>query len=296
MPHTDNSADLVVAIFGNRGILETAEGEQHRFLLKGRRLRVVCGDLVESTSRPTDDDWLVTGIRPRHNLLERPDNRGNATPLAANLDILLIVLAPRPQPDFFVIDRFLCAAEFMRCDAALVVNKTDLGAIDQTEIQSYRQMGYTALETSVKNSSNIAELENYLGSKTGIFVGQSGVGKSSLINALKPNAEVVTGQLTTNQEGRHTTTASIMHTLADGGRIIDAPGVRDFVPQLDSVTDPQLGFREIIAAAANCKFNNCRHLQEPSCGVRQALEQGNIHPRRYESYKRLLRLGADQKR
>ncbi len=286
---TDNTG-LVVAAFGQRGILETATGEKIPYLIKGRRLRVVCGDRVHWTRNAREDTAIVGEILNRNNVLERmsPDQRP-VEMLAANLSFMAIVFAPIPAPDWYLIDRYLCTAELMGCKAALIRNKDDLQAELSDEINDYIDLGYDCVSVSAANGSGLNIVMEMLQTETGILVGQSGVGKSSLINQLVPGADVVVNEVSaTTLEGKHTTTASLMYQLPTGGRLIDTPGVRDFVPALALAEFVQKGYREIIAAADSCRFNDCKHLREPDCAVKQARDSGQISKRRYESYKRLL--------
>ena len=279
---------LVVASFGNRGHLDPGDGSAQRYVLKGRRLRVVCGDRVDWQVQAQGNELLVTAVHERDNALERPDSRGRAELAAANLSRLVIVLAPEPEPDFFIADRYLCAAEMMATDALIIWNKSDLNAPIPAEIKNYRALGYRLLEVSTKTDSGLKELLTTLATDISMLVGQSGVGKSSLINNLIPDTDVAIGELSSaSREGKHTTTASIMHTLPSGGRLIDSPGVRDFAPVIRDPARVQIGFKEIIERAAECRFSNCQHIREPNCAIKAAIEFGAVTERRYESYKRL---------
>ena len=285
-----NSAGVVVAAFGNRGRLETADGTTLRYLLKGRRLRTVCGDRVMWEQPPQSHETLVTEVLPRDNALQRSDAKGHVETIAANLTQPLVVLAPAPEPDLFLVDRFLCAAALMDCSPLLVCNKTDLGFDDSFEaaLDEYRRLGYPVVQTCAVPDGNVAELARLLTGHISILVGQSGVGKSSLINALVGAAAAAVGTLSeASAEGKHTTSASVMHRLADGARLIDSPGVREFVPNISASSEVQLGFPEIVALAGNCRFANCQHQREPDCAIKQACADGDISPRRYASYKRL---------
>jgi ribosome biogenesis GTPase len=279
---------LVVASFGNRGQLDPGDGSAQRYVLKGRRLRVVCGDRVDWQAQAQGNELLVTAVHERDNALERPDSRGRTELVAANLSRLVVVLAPEPEPDFFIADRYLCAAEMMATDALIIWNKSDLNAPIPAEIKNYRALGYRLLEVSTKTDSGLKELLTTLATDISMLVGQSGVGKSSLINNLIPDTDVAIGELSSaSREGKHTTTASIMHTLPSGGRLIDSPGVRDFAPVIRDPARVQIGFKEIIERAAECRFSNCQHIREPNCAIKAAIESGAVTERRYESYKRL---------
>ena len=279
---------LVVACFGNRGLLETASGAQLRYVLKGRKLRAVCGDRVAWDQGTAGGEARVTEILQRRNALNRINNRGQTEILASNLDQILVVTAASPVTDFFLVDRFLCAAEILSIDAHIIWNKTDIQDVRPAELSEYRGLGYTVLATSTMTNAGMGELEQLLATGVSMLVGQSGVGKSSLINNLIPGTDASVGEISTaTLEGKHTTTASMMHKLPGGGQLIDSPGVREFVPAIDTTARIQAGYREIVSLADECRFTDCRHIREPGCAVKSALEQGKISARRYESYKRL---------
>jgi ribosome biogenesis GTPase len=281
---------LVVAAYGQRGKLETADGDKIPFQIKGRNLRTVCGDRVNWSRQAPGQPVIVTDFISRNNALERyAPGRGQVEILAANLDLILVVLAAVPEPDWYLIDRYLCSAQVMGCDAGLIYNKTDL-APEPASSQIYRDLGYPFINTAASQSSGLEPLRDWIKDKTAIFVGQSGVGKSSLLNILAPGTAAAVGELSAStDEGRHTTTASVMHSIESGGRLIDTPGVREFIPAIRDIRLVQTGFREIVARADNCRFANCQHLREPDCAVKQAVQDGTINALRYESYRRLLR-------
>jgi len=285
---------LVVAAHGRRGTLETESADRLQYLVRGRRLKVVCGDHVKWELDDTGKLAIVSGIKPRINMLERqPPGRTGTELLAANLSLLIVVCAPQPVTDWFIVDRYLCSGEIMGCRSLLISNKSDLCEHDpdhDAKLREYVRIGYECLSVSAQKNQGIEALRKALHEQIGIFVGQSGVGKSSLINRLVPDANIVVGSVSTaTREGKHTTTASVMHDLPEGGRLIDTPGVRDFMPAVPEPQSVQAGFPEILAAAGRCRFTDCHHLREPDCAVKQALQSGAISKRRYESYRRLLR-------
>lgn len=274
--------------------LQLADGKQVMARIKGRRLRPVCGDYVAAEPIPGEPEWLISDIMPRRNELCRPNTRGKTEILAANLSFLSVVAADPPSPDWFIVDRYLCAAELMAVSAAVIFNKTDLGKptedTDDT-LRDYERIGYRTLLCSARSGSNMDALKDLLANQTAIIVGQSGVGKSSLINRLAESADQPTAAVSRSSgEGRHTTVNSAMLALPNGGAVIDSPGVRDYAPSTGTAQDVLRGFPEIGKFGMDCKFGDCRHLREPDCAVKAAVEAGGISARRYESYRRLLTL------
>src|ERR1700676_2392934 len=280
----------VLASFGRGVLVQTAEGLV-RCGLKGRKLRVVCGDRVIWGYPPSADGPSVGSVEPRRNLIERIDSRGRPEPVAANIDKLVMVVAPQPTTDWFLVDRYWAGAVLKDLAALIIVNKKDLGTdAIEPQLDEYRKLNLTCVEVSCHPAAGIADLERLLTGSVSLLVGQSGVGKSSLVNALVPEAAAQTAELTRDDEGRHTTTTARWYQLAPTSAIIDAPGVRDFAPPAHLVRAAERGFIEIHALSVNCRFKDCRHMEEPGCAVRSAVEHQQFPPRRYESYRRLCRL------
>jgi ribosome biogenesis GTPase len=286
---------VVLASYG-RGVLVEADaagpsGPHLRCSLKGRKQRIVCGDRIRWVYEPANDGASVESIEPRRNLIERIDLRGRAEPVAANIDRLAIVVAPEPAADWFLVDRYWAGARLKDIASLLIVNKSDLGldAIQQ-EIEIYRGLGLPCLETTIQSAEGIERLRSVWEGGVTLLVGQSGVGKSSIVNALAPEAAAQTSELTRDAEGRHTTTTARRYSLGPETAIVDAPGVRDFAPPASLVRAAERGFVEVHALSVQCRFNDCRHMEEPGCAVRTAVTSGQIAPRRYESYRRLFRL------
>ncbi len=282
----------VIATYSRRMRLALADGREVNARIKGKRIKPVCGDKVDVEPIENEDDWLITGIAERRNELSRPNMRGKVEVLAANLDYLVVVAAAEPRPDWFIVDRYLCAAELMGIDACVVFNKSDLGTADvRYELDTYFDIGYDVVACSALTGEGIDNVRALLATHCAIVVGQSGVGKSSIINRLIGDDVQKTSEVSDkSREGRHTTVNSAMISLPGGGVIIDSPGVRDYAPALESSTAAAQGFREIRDAAGECRFANCRHLREPGCAVKERCENGAISPRRYESYKRIVNL------
>ena len=287
------SEPTVIATYSRRMRLQLPDGQAVEARIKGKRLRPVCGDRVAAEPIDQESDWLITAILPRDNELSRPNLRGQAEVLAANIDLLAVVASTSPEPDWFVVDRYLSAAENMGADAVVAYNKIDLPAdpgVDDA-LGDYEDIGYSVVRCSAASGDGIAELASALADRSAIVVGQSGVGKSSIINCMTGTEQLATAAISEKRgEGRHTTVNSVMIELPGGGVVIDSPGVRDFAPALESPEQVAHGFREITAAAQDCRFANCRHTREPDCAVKKAVDDGRIAQRRYDSYKRLLNL------
>ncbi|MEM7432591.1 MAG: ribosome small subunit-dependent GTPase A [Pseudomonadota bacterium] len=280
----------IIETYSQRMRLRLEDDTEVDARIKGKRLRPVCGDRVAVERIDNEDDWLITAIHDRRNALTRPNMRGDTEVLAANVDQLVVTAASQPAPDWYVVDRYICAAEAMDVDAVVVFNKTDIGSA-AAAIRVYSELGYTVLEASAKHGNHLDQLAEALTDRVSLIVGQSGVGKSTLINALMGTEKQKTASISDkHREGRHTTVNSVMLDLPRGGKIIDSPGVRDFAPALESVEAVTRGFREIERLRQNCKFANCRHMEEPGCAVKTGLDNDELDGRRYESYRRLLRL------
>jgi ribosome biogenesis GTPase len=272
--------------------VRTEEGREAPARLGKRELSIVSGDLVRCEFDSQHDELRVVAVEPRSHCLYRTNSRGGSELIAANLTQLLVVVAPLPRPDFFVADRYLCAAHCNGIRAVVVLNKSELPS--QTDIEHELAAFNTAkvhtLRVSAQTGAGLAELKTLLSAQTSMLVGQSGVGKSSLLRALLPECDTPIGELIRDDEGRHTTTSTRMYALPGGGDILDSPGVRDFAPAIDHLHPPALGFAEIEALAAQCRFADCRHLREPGCAIKSNVDAGLLSPRRYESYRRLSRL------
>jgi len=283
----------VVAAFGRHLLVRDSAGAELRARPSGRKLSIVCGDRVRCERDRSE--VLIVEVLTRRSLLARANLRGESEPVVANITQLVVVIAPLPEPDYFIVDRYLCAATAAGVAGTVAVNKADFEADtdDRIELGAYTQAGYAHCLCSAKSGQGLDELRHALAGQVSVLVGQSGVGKSSLVAALLPHAEVQTGGLMREEEGRHTTTASRAYPLDSGGTLIDSPGVRDFAPAIDQLDAKTLGFPEIARLAAGCRFHDCRHMQEPGCAVIAASENGAMLARRYESYRRLRRRYAD---
>lgn len=283
----------MLAHYGQASLVESESGDIIRCVTRKNLPRTVCGDRVLWTSS-NPREGMITRILDRKSTLVRPDHNNRPRPVAANIDQIVVVIASKPSFEFGMLDRYLAAAELLGVSPAIVVNKCDLLDAESRErlenrLSLYRDIGYPLLFTSTRTTDGMKDLYSALKTHTSILVGQSGVGKSSLVQALLPDLDIRVGNLSqVTGLGRHTTTVAMLYHLPDGGDLIDSPGVRDFT--LCHVEREALaqGFREFSPFFGQCRFHNCRHITEPGCAVAEAARRGEIHPQRLDSYHRLI--------
>ena len=289
---------LIVSHFGSQVDVEVLEGESKgticRCHIRANLGALVTGDRV--IWRKGEPYGVIVATLPRHTLLSRPNNRGELKPVAANIDYIVITIAPEPTPFANLIDRYLVAAEAIGIEPVILLNKTDLlsdlerrAELDQM-LESYQRIGYQVLHASTRSEDGLSELKAQLDLRTSVFVGQSGVGKSSLINVLLPGVDIRVGALSeARQKGVHTTTTARIYHFPDGGDLIDSPGIREF--GLWHIEPQQLleGFIEFRPFLGYCRFRDCSHQHEPNCALLQALDEGKIEPRRMASYRLIQR-------
>ncbi|RUM77341.1 MAG: ribosome small subunit-dependent GTPase A [Candidatus Thioglobus sp.] len=294
---SDNSEDLldnageaqtglVITRYGQHLLVEAESGELYQCTGRRNIELSVAGDQV-IFQIIGNDEGVVTALLERDNLLRRSQKV-----IAANIDQLWLVVAIEPHYQFELIDRYLVVAENAELPINIVVNKIELSQkMDQIkyDFSMYESAGYSVHYLSVEEQTNIAELKALLNDKTHIFLGQSGVGKSSLINELIPDLNLRVNEISTKSKlGKHTTTNTTLYHIPSGGDLIDSPGIREF--QLDDLTDKEIlsGFREFKPFIGQCKFRNCAHINEPNCAIKQAVESGEIHMQRYQNYLNLI--------
>lgn len=286
---------LVIAHWG-QGI--AVEYQQHIVLCQTRRRleTVAVGDRVLWTPTATNHERIelgrIEGILPRRSVLLRPSRGDKTRPVAANIDTVFIVFAVEPCCDFLLLDQYLAVCENAGINAALVLNKTDLPQTDsiEAELCDYLKLGYPLYRVSATTAGDagLHALRHTLAGQISLFAGQSGVGKSSLTNALIPDQAVRTNAISeTSKLGRHTTTAATLYHLADGGDLIDSPGVAIFGLANLSQTQLAYGYREFQALLGNCQFNDCRHYQDKGCAIREAAQRSDISPSRYQRFLKL---------
>ena len=277
---------IVITRYGQRQLVEDENGRVFQSVSRQNIGFSVAGDKI-LFQKTKHDDAIVTAIYPRDSELKRQDKL-----IAANINQLWLVVAIEPHYEFELIDRYLIMAENSNLPIGIIVNKIELSTTkSQTEndFQNYKSLGYDVHFLSVKKQINLDFFKEQLINKSHIFLGQSGVGKSSLINSLIPDLQLRVNEISSKSKlGKHTTTNTTIYHIPSGGDLIDSPGVREF--QLDSLTELEIksGFKEFRALSDACRFRDCRHINEPNCAVKESLNQGKINPNRYQSYLNIL--------
>ena len=277
---------IVITRYGQRQLVEDENGRVFQSVSRQNIGFSVAGDKI-LFQKTKHDDAIVTAIYPRDNELKRQDKL-----IAANIDQLWLVVAIEPHYEFELIDRYLIMAENSNLPIGIIVNKIELSTTKsktENDFLNYQSLGYDVHFLSVKKQINLDFFKEQLINKSHIFLGQSGVGKSSLINSLIPDLQLRVNEISSKSKlGKHTTTNTTIYHIPSGGDLIDSPGVREF--QLDSLTELEIksGFKEFRALSDACRFRDCRHINEPNCAVKESLDQGKINPNRYQSYLNIL--------
>ena len=276
----------VITRYGQRQLVENEQGRVFQSVSRQNIGLSVAGDRV-LFQKTKHDEAIVTAIYPRDSELKRQGKL-----IAANIDQLWLVVALEPHYEFELIDRYLIMAENSKLPIGIIVNKIEISSdekITTKDFLNYKSLGYDVHFVSVKNQTNLDSFKEKLVHKSHIFLGQSGVGKSSLINSLIPDLELRVNEISNKSKlGKHTTTNTTIYHIPSGGDLIDSPGVREF--QLENLTELEIksGFKEFKALSSECRFRDCRHINEPNCAVKDSLDQGKISNNRYQSYLNIL--------
>ncbi|KPK37874.1 MAG: GTPase RsgA [Gammaproteobacteria bacterium SG8_47] len=289
---------LLISHYGATLEVEAADSTTNRCVARQNLGALVTGDHVVWRS-DRHGGGVVVAVLPRRSALARPSSSGTLKPVAANIDQVLIVAAPIPALNESMIDRYIVAAETTGLAPVVVLNKIDLlSGQERNEFDArlsiYRDVGYSVVKASTVQAHGLDGLLAQLKGKTSVFVGQSGVGKSSLIGTLLPDEDLRTGAVSASTgKGRHTTSVSRLYHLPGGGSLIDSPGVRDFALWSMSPESVAQGFREFRPFLGQCRFRNCAHGDEPGCALQEAASKGQISARRLNSYHAIVASLAD---
>ena len=279
---------LVVAAYGKRYGVEVENGSQISCVTRGKKNDLACGDRVEVKMTDTHEG-VVEKLHSRSSLLFR-SNAYKTKTLASNVTQVIIVLATTPSFYEALLNRCLIAAEAAKIKALIVLNKCDLA--DNTEamklLSIYQNLGYQVQPLSAKN--DIAPLKQWLKNQTSVLVGHSGMGKSTIVNALLPNSAVRTQEVSTVLDsGKHTTTAAHLYHLDSDSDLIDSPGLQEFGLNHLNIEELEHAFIEFRPFLGKCRFNNCKHLHEPDCAVISAVESGKVSPVRLAFYQAMTK-------
>ena len=300
-PGTTQTEGTVVWLGRHSCRVQTSDGEWEceisGDLARDQQTSLAVGDVAVVSS--SGENRVVRSVHPRRTRLSRPDP-GNAhieRVIVANVDLVVVTVSVKTPPLHpRLIDRFVVAIQKGGAHAALCVNKLDLltnaeeRAAELEKLEPYGAAGLTIVECSTVNRQGMQTLRELIAGKTCAFVGHSGVGKSSILNALRPELGIETRSVSEGYgRGRHTTTASSLYDLGDGTRLIDTPGIRSFGLWQMSASEVAWYFPEFEPLEGECKFRDCSHVHEPGCAVKQALAGGALSNHRYETYLRLLR-------
>lgn len=283
----------VLAHFGSQAEVESEQLKILRCHLRANLGDIVAGDQV--IFRQVEDEenmGVVETILPRSSELQRPDSFGKLKIVAANVDTALITVAPEPEAHANLIDRYLVMAEVMGFEPILLINKLDIIQDDSplhALAEQYQALNYSTVMISARCGTGLDTLTEKLSGRTSIFVGQSGVGKSSVIQALLPEENIKIGRLSDQvKKGRHTTTHARLYHFPDGGDLVDSPGIREFGLWHLEAEQVAQGFKEFRPFLGQCKFRNCSHQNEPNCALQKALAEGAISEQRYQSYQSIV--------
>nr|WP_218058892.1 small ribosomal subunit biogenesis GTPase RsgA [Gilliamella apicola] len=288
---------VVISRFGKSADVEDNARHIYRCSIRRTLPSLVTGDkVVWRESLEPNTNGIIEAVHTRHSELVRPDFYDGVKPVAANVDQIVIISAVLPELSLNIIDRYLVACEVTNIEPIIVLNKIDLLSDEQRaevekQLTIYTNIGYQVLYVSCQNHQGIAALQAVLQNKISILVGQSGVGKSSIINLLLPHQlqSAITGNISElSGLGQHTTTSTRLYHLPNGGDIIDSPGIREF--GLWHLEPEQVisGFKEFDDYLGGCQFRDCNHLDTPGCLLQQAVRDGKISPSRLDNYHRIL--------
>ncbi len=298
---------VVISRFGMHADVESADGDVHRCNIRRTIRSLVTGDRVvwrpgKAAAEGVTVKGIVEAVHERTSVLTRPDFYDGVKPIAANIDQIVIVSAILPELSLNIIDRYLVACETLQVEPLIVLNKIDLldgEGMDfvNEQMDIYRKIGYRVLMVSSRTQNGLKPLEKALTDRISIFAGQSGVGKSSLLNNLLGlQQEILTNDVSDNSGlGQHTTTASRLYHFPHGGDVIDSPGVREF--GLWHLEPDQIfnGFVEFLDYLGECKYRDCKHDNDPGCAIRAAVENGEIAETRFANYHHILESMAQVK-
>lgn len=286
-----NEEGTVIARYSRHAEIETLSGHRLRCSIRPHIETIVAGDrVVWQKSGPSQG--VIVSLFPRESVLGRPDKKGQIKPVAANITQLMIVVAVKPELNWPLLDSYLVMADYLELKVCIVLNKVDIpsASLQQRLKHIYQALGYDILFVSKEKNIGYPELEEKLQHQTSVFVGQSGVGKSSIISKILPHEDnIQTAEISSGSElGCHTTSNSRLYHIPSGGNLIDSPGVREFSLWKMPLKNIIHGFREFRTLTEHCKYRNCNHLDAPGCAIIAQVEKKLASHERYESLKKMI--------
>ncbi|WP_420885579.1 small ribosomal subunit biogenesis GTPase RsgA [Candidatus Profftia tarda] len=295
---SEQQEGIIICMFGNHADLKDTYGIEHRCHIRRTIQSLVTGDRVlwRAGTRPLMKG-VIEAVHERQSVLMQSDCDAASRPMAANINQIVIVLSIFPRLSLDLIDKYLVACETIKIEPLIVLNKIDLigdrpSDLIEEAIDIYRRIGYRILILSSNTKQGITALKNELAERISIFIGQSGVGKSTLINSIIPGFPhpiIIGSGSQYSSLGTHTTTATRLYDFPQGGNLIDSPGIRDFsLWHIDS-KKIILGFIEFRKYLGTCQFRNCKHQNDPGCALRAAIREGEITQERFSSYHSIIK-------
>ena len=284
-----NKISIVTELYGNRGLCwNTIDGFQS-FILIQKQSNLVIGDRV-ICNELISDDCTIQKILDQDNSLKKMGSNGVTQNIANNVSNVVIVLSSQPKPNLFLLDKLILIAETNQCKVNIVINKSDLDHVSLKEsLNYYLDLGYPISVVSAKENINKDSLLDILKNESSILLGQSGVGKSTLINWLLKEQTIKTNTLSEkNRRGRHTTTTTKVHIMGDHTYLFDTPGMENLYPDISNKHHIQDGFIEMLSTRNDCKYRDCLHVNEPQCSVKDSMLNSESSKRRHTHYVKIL--------
>ena len=284
-----NKISIVTELYGNRGLCWNAIDGFQSFILIQKQSNLVIGDRV-ICNELISDDCTIQKILDQDNSLKKMGSNGVTQNIANNVSNVVIVLSSQPKPNLFLLDKLILIAETNQCKVNIVINKSDLDHVSLKEsLNYYLDLGYPISVVSAKENINKDSLLDILKNESSILLGQSGVGKSTLINWLLKEQTIKTNTLSEkNRRGRHTTTTTKVHIMGDHTYLFDTPGMENLYPDISNKHHIQDGFIEMLSARNDCKYRDCLHVNEPQCSVKDSMLNSESSKRRHTHYVKIL--------
>ena len=284
-----NKISIVTELYGNRGLCWNAIDGFQSFILIQKQSNLVIGDRV-ICNELISDDCTIQKILDQDNSLKKMGSNGVTQNIANNVSNVVIVLSSQPKPNLFLLDKLILIAETNQCKVNIVINKSDLDHVSLKEsLNYYLDLGYPISVVSAKEDINKDSLLDILKNESSILLGQSGVGKSTLINWLLKEETIKTNTLSEkNRRGRHTTTTTKVHIMGDHTYLFDTPGMENLYPDISNKHHIQDGFIEMLSTRNDCKYRDCLHVNEPQCSVKDSMLNSESSKRRHTHYVKIL--------